>query len=255
MKLYNFLAIVALLSLLNSCGEEDNGGNEDDNMSQPVFHLSYDDADRFIDLTERSVLSLPKNSPNLSNESPNTIDKSIYFNEDEIIRIENNSFLNLNTDFTVSFWVKGNSNFDTYYDAKVALYGRHGNMSKFNIYNTGTAWGQVTDWGKPNLWAFVIMEDNEHRDQVALDYELDSQAWNFLTAVRRDNQLEIWVNGNLAATESIKNSLDFDLKYDSAFVGGNTEHPSNELYGSLFDLRVYQEALSADEIKTIMENI
>jgi hypothetical protein len=73
--------------------------------------------------------------------------------------------------------------------------------------------------------------------------------WKHLAAIRRDGQLELYVDGKLAARSSAFNPADYDLSTDRPLrIGfGQTDY----FHGKLRDVRAYNRALDADEVQAV----
>lgn len=72
--------------------------------------------------------------------------------------------------------------------------------------------------------------------------------WHHVTGVLRNNQMEIWVNGEKKNERSFStNLIDRDWSNSRVFLGNNPD----SLHGELDNVRIYDRALSQNEIRTI----
>lgn len=73
--------------------------------------------------------------------------------------------------------------------------------------------------------------------------------WKHLTAVRRDQRLEVYLDGKLAAKSSVFSSNEFDLTNECPLRIGMGQ--TDSFHGCIRDARLYDGALSPDTIRQI----
>lgn len=81
--------------------------------------------------------------------------------------------------------------------------------------------------------------------------------WHHLVLnVRRDNRMEVWVDGQLVTTAGLKERVTGAIRPEGEFLIGRAERPEhpNMIWTGLLDqVRVFQRALSSDEIAALFE--
>lgn len=72
------------------------------------------------------------------------------------------------------------------------------------------------------------------------------EGWHHLTAIRRLDHLELWVDGAMASRSAPLDASAYNLNTDQPLLIGTGEHAG--LRGCLSDVRLYSRALSAEEV-------
>ncbi len=74
--------------------------------------------------------------------------------------------------------------------------------------------------------------------------------WHHLLATRKDGVVSLYLDGQLAAKVEAFNDQ-FDLEGKSYFLGRDTRSGATAFDGNLADIRLWQRALSADEVRSL----
>ncbi len=75
--------------------------------------------------------------------------------------------------------------------------------------------------------------------------------WHHIVAVREDNYLKLYLDGNLIAKSSSFNAEDFNMSNDTSLKIGFGSH--EYFKGKMSDLRIYNRALSAEEVSLLAD--
>ncbi|MTD71512.1 hypothetical protein GKZ86_19635 [Flavobacterium sp. LC2016-13] len=129
---------------------------------------------------------------------------------------------------------------------------------------SGTVISRKSTQGGPGNGGFLVVIKNDASIKFATDngfgfYEINSVPcgindgnWHFLTAVRRSNVLELYVDGKLIPSNPRSNiSPPIDVSNNLPLMIGNVaqaQEPFRQFTGSLDEVRVWSRALSAAEI-------
>jgi hypothetical protein len=129
---------------------------------------------------------------------------------------------------------------------------------------SGTVISRKSTQGGPGNGGFLVVIKNDASIKFATDngfgfYEINSVPsgindgnWHFLTAVRRSNALELYVDGKLIASSARFNiSPPIDVSNNLPLMIGNvaqSQEPFRQFTGSLDEVRVWNRSLSAAEI-------
>jgi len=171
------------------------------------------------------------NGPTWQAESNCKTGKCLKFNS------VNNSYvsipINPDNGYTVSVWVKPNStvNMDIYGD-EYAFKG-----SGFQIYNN---------------YFYSIVSDGSAPHRTSTGLTPSANTWYHITQVFNTTTTQTYINGNLQLTQNyplFKGIITFKLGRSS-----NGGYFSGYFDGYLDDFRIYNRALTSDEIKTIYES-
>lgn len=129
---------------------------------------------------------------------------------------------------------------------------------------SGTVISRKSTQGGPGNGGFLVVIKNDSSIKFATDngfgfYEINSVFsgindgnWHFLTAVRRSNALELYVDGKLITSNPRSNtSPPIDVNNNLPLMIGNVaqiQEPFRQFTGSLDEVRIWNRALSAAEI-------
>jgi hypothetical protein len=129
---------------------------------------------------------------------------------------------------------------------------------------SGTVISRKSTQGGPGNGGFLVVIKNDASIKFATDngfgfYEINSVPsgindgnWHFLTAVRRSNALELYVDGKLIPSNPRSNiSPPIDVSNNLPLMIGNvaqSQEPFRQFTGSLDEVRVWNRSLSAAEI-------
>jgi hypothetical protein len=112
---------------------------------------------------------------------------------------------------------------------------------------TSTCHGRASDNPDANVGKVFSYEAGKC---VSYDDDIGTE-WTHIAAVRSNNSLQLYVNGELVSEKSDFSSQDYDLSNKISLKIGAGEH--HYFKGALSDLRIYNNALSADDIREIRE--
>lgn len=87
---------------------------------------------------------------------------------------------------------------------------------------------------------------------VAVDsVSLNSGAWHFVVLTYDGSEIKAYVNGNLIASRSVEDS--FGVNSSDLYIGKDMPETTEYFSGAMDDLRIYNRALSAAEVKALYE--
>ncbi|MAT15339.1 MAG: hypothetical protein CMJ46_08730 [Planctomyces sp.] len=75
--------------------------------------------------------------------------------------------------------------------------------------------------------------------------------WHHVTAMRKGNQLHLYIDGERVSSSETFDSAAYDLSNDQPLKIGNGQH--DHFHGQLRDVKIYGRALSSDEIKKLSQ--
>ena len=153
----------------------------------------------------------------------------------DYIQVGNSSSLNFEYSITVNFWIKVGDFFDR--EAYPLSQGNWENRWKISITNRRIRWTVKTDVG---------IKDLDSETELILD-----SLYN-VTALYDGVDFEIYINGRLDALSTFSGSI---LQTNIDFMSGKVL-PGNNQYnfkGVLDDIRIYDYALSFQEIKDLYD--
>lgn len=130
-------------------------------------------------------------------------------------------------DGSVSFFVKP--------ETFVASSGTHVNILWFQTYQSRIF---ILPDGK------IAVEMNSNGDEVHFNHNLTLNTWHHLTFVKIGNNINLYVNGNYIETKASNTT---ELKFKK--IGNNSGY--RNLKGALDEVRIYNRALSAEEIRLL----
>jgi hypothetical protein len=165
---------------------------------------------------------------------------------DDYIRIPNSNVLSNIKAVTVSFWIKVyNINDQFFYTHK---------DDQIDSHPTGH---EIIIW-KGNVGFWLLLDGNWYDAKVSANDYLSVGKWYMLTGVYCGNYIKFYINGNLVAITSIPNNKDFYRIDGDLCIGKNDFLPTNNpssypTRGIIDELRIYNRALSEEEIKALYE--
>jgi len=159
---------------------------------------------------------------------------------DSYIEIHDNPLLALSGNFTVSAWVKKNGNWVQTHPMIIAK--------------------------NPINAAYILWVNHDHQEMENADFSIrvnisgsiytsrssvipETGNWYQVTGVRRDSRLEIYVDGNLQNVETVPNSP-VSITEGSLTISDYLS-TSDSFNGVIEDVRIYNRALTALEIKAL----
>ncbi|OXB00839.1 LamG domain-containing protein [Flavobacterium pectinovorum] len=220
----------------------------------------------FPDLTALQlgkILLDPTIFPNLSKENMVVVLTAVNFTPDVI-----NAAIAILYNITASYALNltGNSSYLSAPPNPVYNFG----TSDFSLQawvrtkGSGTVISRKSTQGGPGNGGFLVVIKNDASIKFATDngfgfYEINSvpsgindDNWHFLTAVRRSNVLELYVDGKLIPSNPRSNtSPSINVSNNLPLMIGNvaqSQEPFRQFTGSLDEVRVWNRSLSAAEI-------
>jgi len=152
---------------------------------------------------------------------------------DDYVDCGNNGSLNIKDEITIALWVKtndtGNGDHNPYVtkgDHSFALKHNYTNYIDFFIYDS--------DWH--TVWSQVESSFNG--------------VWHHLAGTYNGNDLKLYIDGRLKATTSYAGSI--NISAYNVNIGRNSEKTDRFYNGLIDDVRIYNYALSVDEIAGIL---
>jgi len=238
----------------------DNGTTGD---GSAAFTYYFDDIVQYapIPITQNLVAYYPftngsfadlsgNNNDGSNNGATETLDRfgnaksAMNFNGvDNYIKVENSPELNFGTnDFTLTGWLK--------YPAQV---GGSANYAAILIKSKiGSPWDGFTLFvDEPSSGNVQFRTSALATTQLnTTGLSLNNDVWYQFAAIREGDQLKLYVDGLLKGTKTVAIT---NISNDQPlWIGVNHESTTSQNYnGSLDDIRIYNRALSADEIKAL----
>jgi hypothetical protein len=141
--------------------------------------------------------------------------------------------------FSISVWING-IDFNGFNQVISKNAGTAVNESINLVVNNNNSWNVSAQVGGPNYYGTLLRSPNV----------LQTGVWNNITYVYRGIGLSqgIYINGNLV----ISNNSEFEIRYDEKewYIGAQIENLLNNYFfrGSIDDVRIYNRALTQEEI-------
>jgi hypothetical protein len=164
-------------------------------------------------------------------------DKSYNFDGSSYISMGNSADFNFSTeDFTISVWAKANS-------------GTNGR----GIINKG-GWSSngyyISEAYSPAYIYYFGVKDSSGYKVVQLPLQ-ETWGWTHIVGIKTENHIEAWVNGNyvgqwngtIGSLSNPSKNLEIGRSFNPSYFNG-----------SIDEVRVYNRALSSDEIKALYES-
>jgi len=95
----------------------------------------------------------------------------------------------------------------------------------------------------------IITADDDQNIRLS-GYELNT--WQLLTAVREGNEMRLYVNGNLVGTKIITGVMVDETA--PLLIGSRLQQTSNTTHGHIDEVRIYNRAITLEEIQLLMPN-
>jgi hypothetical protein len=112
------------------------------------------------------------------------------------------------------------------------------------------AWTMAVYQGR--LFCGTLPSGHVHAMEVGknVTYDRELQAgWRHIVAVRKKERLELYVDGSMVASSATSSHSHYDISNDSPFYLGFGDH--GYLNGALSDVRLYNRALTQEEISAL----
>ena len=208
-----------------------------------VGHWSLD-GDSYDSATSK-VTDLTPNGNNGTNNGANlTIDRhsvsegAMNFDYTNYITIPNSDNLNLNgsNEVTMSAWIKPQNHNSTWH----------------SIISKGSSQQYAITFNDPSQ--YIHFETNSMSSSCGALNTLYSTVpfneWSFITATYDGDNKKVYINGVLSATAACTSTFNSNTQYLS--IG--RDYDNENFYGDIDEVRVYDRALSEDEIKRLYDS-
>ena len=173
-----------------------------------------------------------------------------------IVTIADTDVLDTDYTFTLAAWVYPTLNNPTNsYHTIVSKYYTDPTAGDY-VFKIGQGKTEVNCTGCPGLWVstrnplFVSDHLYDSNDLIPLN------TWTHLTATFDNGLAKLYINGQLTeqSTLSISNTDPEEYSHDNVIIGGIwTANSSYGFKGSLDEVRIYNRALSAEEVSTLAQ--
>ena len=177
------------------------------------------------------------------------VGKALRFDgRDDYVEVPDSASLNFGTsDFTVSMWLK--------YPSQAG--GTHNYAMVYGKYKETFPWKGINifadcacDGGTSGKITFRVDANNCLFSNAP---NLNDNIWRYFTFVRTGTTLKIYINGALDNSIPIS-TINIDNSGHAIFGANSIEHPTSQSFnGKIDEVRIYNRALTADEIKTHYE--
>ena len=171
--------------------------------------------------------------------------KAMDFNgtSDYISRYVDGSSIDIqDEDFTLSAWIKLDS-LDAYQDIIDNKYAINSNISGYSlhIFNDNTLRFVIADGGSNIIpYKAVVSTDT-----------LTTDTWYHVAGLRSGDGIYVYINGELAGSNGSGATADIDSPYNLYI--GRSQTSDAYFDGSISDIRIYNRALTAEEVKMLYE--
>jgi hypothetical protein len=172
---------------------------------------------------------------------------------DDYVTITDGSSLDFGTgDFSVSGWLYINS-------SRVTATKEYGFINKNGTFQNSSGWGiELSSWGKStpfptlNISGYNTGQTSWCNTCATKNDGITTNAWHQVSLVRTGSYLYLYIDGVLSGSN---NHAQVSVSVDNSqpiLIGDNSWGPN--FPGMIDDVRVYNRALSADEIKRMYES-
>lgn len=167
----------------------------------------------------------------------------------DYLNILDNSVLDFSTNpFSVSLWI--------YVNNSLASSTEYGLINKNVTYQASAGWGlEISSWGvgggKFNVTNYITTQTTWGNTNVSKG-SLDVNTWYHVVGVRNSTTTYIYVDGVLGSSKSHADGAGNVDNAQPIVIGDNSWGPN--FPGKIDDVRVYNRALSADEIKRLYQS-
>jgi len=148
--------------------------------------------------------------------------------------VETPPVIPLNADFSIFFWVNANATPNT--DDRVGIGTGPSLENRFYFYITTdfpTAVNQV------RVWDAILT-------QIVVGNDIRGAGWKFLTLTRQGNVWRLYENSNVVAVQTVAGSI---VSHSVMYIGGGIAADNRYHSGLIDEVRIYNRALGAAEIK------
>jgi hypothetical protein len=186
------------------------------------------------------------NGATLSSDRHNQPNRAYNFNGRSWVELPLNKILNFGAgDFSYCVWIKTSTANDDYMDYIIAD-------------DSGGKSHRFLGLGRGAKPVFSVRDgDSNHAHSPAKDTVADSK-WHQLIGIRKGRYVYLAIDGNIVSeAENVKvRSTDVNWPGNNAYVGIGARMDSaskRPFVGSLDDVRIYNRALSAEEVKALYD--
>lgn len=170
---------------------------------------------------------------------------ALQFDGDDYVNCGNQNVLNFGTgDWTVSAWIK------TTQTDRGTVFAKGGDNSG------GIRYTLATHEANANKITLTVDDDTTKIQALGSTVVIDGQ-WYHVAAMRRGTTLSVYVNGILDGTNTVPSGYNLSgTSQHNALIGAMTAHDTGGLIkyyiGVIDDVRVYSQALTPDELQSVM---
>lgn len=152
------------------------------------------------------------------------------------------------TAFSIMTWIK-----------PTALNNAYSNHDIFNVFfsKAGKETNDNLELGiraSGNLGVYIDLINEDKTSKIFGSGELTVDNWHYVAVVFDSGTLTVYLDGQLYEQSYSKNATELDDATGSSIVAGGTNNSDIYFTGDLAHLRVYDRALTADEVMENMEN-
>lgn len=174
---------------------------------------------------------------------PNT---SYYFDGNDKITILDSPSLNPDSQITICVWYRGQQFTGLGYSA-ILDKGYTSHSAPYYQYKFGASAGFNNEY---SFGFSLSLNGDENRLVTPLQY-WTADEWYFLVGVYDGYVQRFYVNNSLIASDSVIGPLD---NYNSPFYIGDNTTASDKIEGNVDDVRIYNRALTPDEIENLFHD-
>lgn len=127
-------------------------------------------------------------------------------------------------------------------------------------------WARIFDFGKSstegymflcpfngsNMTAYAITSSNNKNEQSVSTQAPELNKWVHMAVVQESDTVKLYIDGKAAASQSITNNPKNSISESAKYYIGKSQFDDPYFKGEIMDLRVYDKAVTSDEIADIM---
>lgn len=166
---------------------------------------------------------------------------------DDNIRAPAGDYINDNDDFTLSLWIRSDSDQDTDLPSIVSAGDLDGDRGeRFELL--------LDDSGSAQEIEFAVRQDNQQQDSRAVRATVPDDEWIHVAVQheRQERELALYVNGSEAARDDYGGPRGLVETDDELQIGGFSDDPFR-FSGDMDELRFFDQVLSEQEIVDLFE--
>ena len=165
--------------------------------------------------------------------------RSYQFDGNDYIKISQNPILDISNNVTISVWFKGNQLAN---EAGIIIYGKEGSWGRTSYGVWSSSYSVVSSFSTSSSSGFMVGSNS-----------LNNGVWYNMSFIFSDGVGKTYLNGMINQTQTAShNTLYLD---DGRDLRIGVDHPGGPEFfnGSIDDIRIYNRALSAEEIRLLYE--